>query len=194
MTPGLAIDPALYDEGFEKNCGPHRCTAQCCSEGVFLSREEHRTILQYADQVIEKLDESQTADIGSWFEPEQRDDDYPDGTCVGTRVLNGKCVFLNKEKLCVLQTVTPQGREQAWGLKPFYCRLYPITVEKKRITFERNGAREPSCCSVAPRYAKSIIEVCRGELTQIVGENGYRVLLEELGNRQRDSRRSREGV
>ncbi len=182
---GFTIDPVLFDEGYRDNCGPSRCTAQCCAEGVYLSEDEHQAILGHVDRVVKEFDETQPCGVENWFEPTRTDEDYPAGFCIGTRVYNNKCVFLDKQCLCVLQKVKPEGYDQKWGLKPFYCRIYPITVERGTITYERTVAEETACCSIDSRHTKPVVEVCREELTQILGEDGYRELLRHARNRRR---------
>ena len=182
---GFTIDPTLFDKGYRDGCGPSRCMGQCCAEGVYISQEEHQAILQYADRIVKQFDETQPRDAEKWFEPARIDEDYPAGVCIGTRVYNNKCVFLDKQCLCVLQKVKLEGIDQKWGLKPLYCRTYPITVEHGTITYERTVVEETACCSIDSRHTRPVVEVCREELAQILGEDGYRELLADLRNRRR---------
>ena len=82
------------------------------------------------------MDETQTADPAHWFEPEEQDDDdFPSGRCVGTRVLNDKCAFLDRFGRCTLQVAATRVRGlHRWALKPLFCILYPIEI--------RQGSRE----------------------------------------------------
>ncbi len=180
---GFTLESVLFDKAFRNGCGPALCTAQCCAEGVYLSQGEHRAILDHADRIIRELDESQPHDVDNWFEPPQTDEDYPSGIRIGTRIYNNKCVFLDKRRLCVLQNVKPGGYDRKWGLKPFYCRIYPITIDHGTITFERAVEEETPCCSINSHYTETVAEVCREELTQVLGEDGYRDLLKLPNNR-----------
>lgn len=182
---GLRIDPVLFEKGYHEGYGPSRCTAQCCAGGVYLSQQEHRAILEHVDRIVKEFDETQTRDVSKWFESTRTDEDFPGGICIGTRVYNNKCVFLDKQSLCVLQRLKPKGYDEMWGLKPFYCRIYPITVDHCTITCDQTIAKETVCCSISSRYTKPVVEVCREELIQILGEDDYRELLRHHGNRGR---------
>ncbi len=192
---GFKIDPVLFQKGYCEGRGPWRCTAQCCAGGVYLSQQELRAILCHLDRIREEFDETQTRDVRQWFEPARADEDFPGGVCVGIRVYNGKCVFLEEQKLCVLQKVKPKGCDQQWGLKPFYCRIYPLSVDQSTITFDRTMMKKAVCCSISSRYAVPVAEACREELTQILGRDGYRTILKHFWRRRHQARpRKRRGT
>ncbi len=152
------------------------CGGQCCLHGVFIALPERDRILEYADLVQEVMDESQTPDTDLWFEDTiEEDDDYPGGLCIGTATYNDKCAFLNRDGLCVLQLLEPQlDLPEGERLKPFYCRLFPLTTWYSRLEFDDmcNGVRP--CCTLAADGRKRAVDAFAFELTEALGEERYR--------------------
>jgi hypothetical protein len=140
---------------------------------------ERDRILEYADRIRESMDGTQTADTDEWFEIQtHEDEDFPGGLCVGTEVYEDKCAFLNGEGLCVLQLLEPTlklpPRER---LKPFYCRLFPLTTWKDRVEFDDlcDGVRP--CCTLASDGDTRAVEAYAAEFTEILGSRGYKQFL-----------------
>ncbi len=152
------------------------CGGQCCLHGVFISLPERDRILEYADRVQEVMDETQTPDTDLWFEDHiEEDDDYEGGLCIGTATYNDKCAFLNRDGLCVLQLLEPElALPSGERLKPFYCRLFPLTTWYSRLEFDDmcNGVRP--CCTLAADGRKRAVDAFASELTQVLGEERYR--------------------
>jgi Fe-S-cluster containining protein len=151
------------------------CGGYCCRHGVYISLPERDRILEYADRVQAVMDGTQTTETSEWFEDDvEEDDDYPGGLCVGTCTYEEKCVFLNAEGLCVLQALEPSlGLPEGERLKPFYCRLFPLTTWCGRLEFDDfcDGARP--CCTLASDGPTPAIDAYACELKQVLGANGY---------------------
>jgi Fe-S-cluster containining protein len=132
-------------------------------------------ILEYADRVIETMDDTQPFDTGLWFEDEtHEDDDFEGGVCIGTATYRGKCSFLNKDGLCVLQVLEPDlNLPKGERLKPFYCRLFPLTTEYGRLEFDDMCDGVRPCCTLASDGPTPAIEAYAYELTEALGEDGY---------------------
>jgi hypothetical protein len=168
---------ARIEGGGPLNVGDE-CAGYCCHHGVYASLPERDRILEYADLIQEAMDETQTTDTAEWFEEEQHEDeDYPGGLCVGTAVHNGKCTFLGRDGLCVLQTLEPslefpEGRR----LKPFYCRLFPLTTWCGRLEFDDlcDGVRP--CCTLASDGPTRAVDAWAYEFKEALGERGYEEL------------------
>jgi len=151
------------------------CGGYCCRHGVYISLPERDRILEYADRVRALMDGTQTTDTSQWFEDDvEEDDDYPGGLCVGTLMYEDKCVFLNAEGLCVLQALEPSlGLPEGERLKPFYCRIFPLTTWYGRLEFDDfcNGLRP--CCTLAADGPTRAVDAYAYEFTEVLGPSGY---------------------
>jgi len=169
------------------------CGGQCCRHGVYISLRERDHILEHAAAVREAMDETQTRDVAEWFEDEtHKDEDFEGGLCIGTAVVNDKCAFLDAEGLCVLQRLEPElDLPKDQRLKPFYCRLFPVTTWYGRLEFDDlcNGVRP--CCTMTPSGATQALDAYAYELEEALGEDGLAELkrvAEALGPGERSER------
>jgi len=170
---GLKIDPQLFTYKF--GC---QCNGECCYYGVYTDKAEHEKILSLKDKLIPLMDETQSKDITTWFEEPQEDDDFDSGIAVGTEVINGKCVFLDKNGLCVIQSLAINEGKHPWDYKPLYCYLFPITIYEKTLTLDDDHINRLKVCNRANGEGTLIIDFCKDELTRFLGEEGYAKLLE----------------
>ncbi len=170
---------ALLATGRIEGVGPaeavDECGGHCCLHGVYISLAERDRILEYADRVRQSMDETQTPDVEEWFEEDVHEDsDFPGERCVGTAVYNNKCAFLDRDGLCVLQKLEPDlALPEGERLKPFYCRLFPLTTWYGRLEFDPlcDGVRP--CCTMASDGGTPAVEAYAYELTEALGEAGY---------------------
>lgn len=173
------------------------CGGECCRHGVYIALPERDRILANAKDVQAAMDETQTTDPTVWFDDEVHEDaDFPGGVCVGTEVHNDKCVFLNREGLCVLQQIEPDlDLDEGERLKPFYCRLFPICTCYGRLEFDDlcNGVRP--CCTLVRDGRVKTVDAYAYEFKEVLGEEGYGELrqkveglsgLEEGGHRRKE--------
>ena len=151
------------------------CDGRCCIHGVYASLSERDRILEYADRIQAAMDDTQTTEVGSWFEKKtQADDDFPGGRCIGTAVYNDKCVFLNSEGLCTLQMLEPElSLPEGTRLKPLYCRLFPLTTWGKRVEFDDMCDGLRPCCTLASDGRVRAIDAYAYEFTEVLGVEGY---------------------
>jgi Fe-S-cluster containining protein len=151
------------------------CGGHCCRHGVYASLPERDRILEYSDRVGALMDRTQTTDTSQWFEDDvEEDEDYPGGLCVGTATYEDKCVFLNAEGLCVLQALEPLlGLPEGERLKPFYCRLFPLTTWSSRVEFDDlcDGVRP--CCTLVSDGPTPAIDAYAYEFKEVLGASGY---------------------
>ncbi len=154
------------------------CGGYCCRHGVYISLPERERILENAERIQAAMDETQTTEVDEWFEDEIHDDsDFEGGLCIGTAIYNDKCAFLDRDGLCVLQKLeTDSEVREGRRLKPFYCRLFPITTWYGRLEFDPlcNGARP--CCTISERGRTPTIDAFAFELREALGEEGYQEL------------------
>jgi len=170
---GLKIDPQLFT--FKFGC---RCNGECCYYGVYTDKAEHETILSLKDKLIPLMDETQSKNISEWFEEPQEDDDFDSGIAVGTQVINGKCTFLDKDGLCVIQSLAINEGKHPWDYKPLYCYLFPITIFEKTLTLDDDHINRLKQCNRSNENGVNIIEACKDELTRFLGDEGYNQLIQ----------------
>jgi hypothetical protein len=92
---------------------------------------------------------------------------------VNTKAANGACVFLDSQRRCVLQLAEAESP----GLKPFYCRTYPIAIDHARVTLDADWCpEETNCCGPVAGGELTTFDVCEGELVFLLGEAGVREL------------------
>lgn len=170
---GLKIDPQLFT--FKFSC---RCNGECCYYGVYTDKTESEKILSLKDKLIPLMDETQSKNISDWFEEPQEDDDFESGIAVGTEVINGKCAFLDKNGLCVIQSLAINEGKHPWDYKPLYCYLFPITIFEKALTLDNEHIDRLKKCNRSNENGTTIIDFCKDELTRFLGEEGYKKLLQ----------------
>jgi Fe-S-cluster containining protein len=160
------------------------CSAKCCRGGVYVDLEHRDRILREAPLVIGHMEPTQEQDPTRWFESEEIDDaDFPSGKCVGTQVVGHGCVFLDTERRCVLQI----AESESPGLKPFYCRAFPVVVSDATLTLDAEWCPEEiQCCGPDPNGTQTALEMLAYEFEHVVGKAG----LEELQQLARSRRES----
>jgi hypothetical protein len=172
--PELRVDPEIVSQRFSSNCSMCNCNGSCCSEGVLLDVQDKERILVHADLIKRYLEPQQINDTGKWFDNIiEGDKDFPSGLCDGTTVHGNCCVFLDSKGLCVLQkTAMAEGMDK-FALKPFYCVIFPLTIERHKLTMDRlESHHRPQCCSDVPDGLLTVLDVCREEFEYIYGAQG----------------------
>ena len=170
---GIKIDPAIFTFSF--NCD---CSGECCHYGVYLDLKESQDILKIKDKVIELMDETQCKDTKKWFEPAEEDEDFDSGVAVGTEVINGKCTFLDKDGLCILQKLALNEGAYKWKYKPLYCILFPLVIFEGALTIDDEHIERLKSCNINPGTETSIFEHCREELSHFFSEDDFKELEE----------------
>jgi hypothetical protein len=124
------------------------------------------------------MDPEQEQDPARWFDDDETvDSDFPSGRCIGTRVHDDRCVFLDRAGRCVLQTATIGAARPGFDLKPFFCTAFPITLLHGTLWVDELCLEGPArCCRPALDGALNLLEVCESELRHVLGDDG----LEEL--------------
>lgn len=160
----VPIDEGVKEVHFPRGSTTANCRGACCRRSVLADPTERDRILEHAQKITPHLEPDQIHDTDRWFERRAvRDSDFPSGEAYSTGRGPHGCVFLNRRGRCALQ-ITEQ-RSGISNLKPFYCRLYPLTVEKGCLIFdERPELKTSGCCVPAEGGPRDIFEVCRTEL------------------------------
>ena len=165
---GLYIDPKIFT--FRFSC---TCTGECCHYGVYTDLKEHDTILKIKDKILPLFDETQTKELDKWFEPPEEDEDFESGVALGTEVINGKCTFLDKDGLCVLQKLANLEGKHKWKYKPMYCILFPLTIYEGALTIDDEHIERLKSCNSIPNAETSIFDACREELIYFMGDDNF---------------------
>jgi hypothetical protein len=176
---GYTIASEFFEKGFPAGGGPCTCSSACCSGGVYADIADRDRILADKEIIKKYMDGTQSLDDATWFDAiDEEDDDFPSGWCVGTSVVNDKCVFLNSAGHCSLQSAAMGEGKHKWFWKPFYCVLYPVEVSSKVVSFDPMLQDEETCCTLKDTFTVPLFEGCREELVYFLGEDGY-ALIEE---------------
>ena len=175
----LRVDPEIFSARYTGECSMSNCDAGCCQAGVWVDVLHRDVILAHADAITRYMDPDQERDPARWFERDIADDtDFPSGKAVGTEVSRSTCVFLNLQGRCVLHLVDDVENLPV-RLKPFFCRVFPVTICDGLLTLDDPIAGErPRCCSPTPAGEQSAFEVCPGELETVLGREGVEELRE----------------
>lgn len=165
---GIKIDPIIFTFSFSCDCN-----GECCYYGVYTDLKESEMILSHKERIISLMDETQSKDTSNWFEAPEEDEDFDSGVAVGTEVINGKCTFLDKNGLCVLQKMAMNEGTYKWKYKPLYCILFPLVIFEGALTIDDDHINRLKTCNRNPVTETSIYDSCREELIHFFGEEGF---------------------
>ena len=174
----LRVGEELFTSRFVSSCAMSNCSARCCREGVLVDIAHRDRILAEAELIAQYMEPAQDHDPSRWFHDEDEPDpDFPSGRAANTTAFGGSCVFLDSRRRCVLHL----AEEKSPGLKPFFCRAYPIAIVYGRVTLDADWCPEESqCCGPVASGERSVLELCRHELWHLLGEAGL-AELERVG-------------
>lgn len=168
IIKGLKIDPQIFT--FKFSC---KCTGECCHYGVYADLKEYETITAIQDKIIPLMDETQPTLPELWFEEPEPDTDFDSGVAVGTEIFNNKCVFLDKNGLCVLQRLANIEGVDKWEYKPHYCILYPFTIYENTLMIDTDHMNRLKTCNNQPHENTTMYEHCQDELIHLLGKDGF---------------------
>jgi hypothetical protein len=168
IVNNIKIDPIIFT--FKFQC---KCTGECCHYGVYTDLKEYKTILESKDRIIPLMDETQDKDFNNWFEEPEEDEDFESGVAVGTCIHNNKCVFLDKDGLCVLQRLALKEGVDQWKYKPHYCILFPFTIYENILTIDDEHLERLKTCNNQEHQHIFLFDHCQDELKHLFGESGY---------------------
>lgn len=170
----LQVGEEVFAARFAADADSSRCSAYCCRDGVLVDIKHRDRILAEAALVQEYLEPAQEHDPSKWFVPADEEDmDFPSGRAINTAIVGGTCVFLDSQRRCVLQ----RAEERSPGLKPFYCRAFPIVIVEGRLSLNCDHCPgETQCCGIVPDGERTALHVFGFELTHTIGAEGVREL------------------
>lgn len=169
------IHKSLFELGFSKKHGPCTCSGNCCKFGAWIDLKEKEKILHFSLLIAEVMDLSQKNNPNSWFNKKiKKDGDYSSGKCAEIKTINKKCAFQDQQGHCSIQKACLTSGIDGWALKPFYCILYPLTVENNTIKYDNVFKGKYACCQVAKKFDTPVYKGCKKELVYLIGEKGYK--------------------
>lgn len=168
--PSLAADEEILATRFSASCSMMNCSAKCCRGGVYVDLHHRDRILREAPLVLSRMEPTQQHDTSQWFETDELEDtDFPSGRCVGTQIHGHGCVFLDSQKRCVLQI----AESESPGLKPFYCRAFPVVISDATLTLDTEWCpEETQCCGPDANGTQRAIDMLAFEIEHVVGKAG----------------------
>ncbi|HTJ22833.1 MAG TPA: DUF3109 family protein [Gemmatimonadaceae bacterium] len=166
----LPVDEDVFTCRFSEGCSMMNCRATCCSDGVWVDLAHRDRVLAEAPLVIRYMDAEQEHDPSKWFCDDAKPDiDFPSGIATSTQVVNEACVFLNARGWCVLH----MAEAESPGLKPFYCRTYPLVLLNHVVTIDQEAcATQTHCCGAVEDGPLTLFDVCGDEIEYLLGERG----------------------
>lgn len=120
------MDPAIFVRRYFGHCLQcNFCHDACCQHGVDVAVVERDRILAHADALepIIGLPRAQ------WFSDRVAEDmDFPGGAATRTSIVNGGCVFLQRDaRGCALHAFALALGEDYHAIKPMVSALFPVT-------------------------------------------------------------------
>ncbi len=183
VIKGKKVERKLLESRPTQRCRISDCQAWCCTGGVWVDLREKEKILANAEKIKPFLPPTRR-DESIWFDGVQEDGaEYPSGRGEGTTVVNDPthpigttCIFLRpSDRYCALQAANTAHGEDPWDLKPFYCILYPLTVDEDLLQlddanelYQEGGHCQRDCAEPVPLHI-----TFQAELEYVLGQEGY---------------------
>jgi hypothetical protein len=183
------IDPSLFSLTFVSDCCTHSCRCRdendrlrddaCCQHGADLFPAEKLAILRRTAEIQSVLRPTHR-DPARWFderEPGWDDDAQLDVIRVATNDMDDEssgCVFLEHAsgRGCGLHVAALKHGFDPAEIKPTVCRLYPLSVDGKRLVLSPDFDRYS--CANGP--GPSLYQVMRETLRQMFDDELIRIL------------------
>ncbi|MEO6526139.1 MAG: hypothetical protein ABIP93_05905 [Gemmatimonadaceae bacterium] len=142
------------------------CGDACCYHGVDVSLQERDRILARADELEPLLAVPRTG----WFDTRVTlDVDFPGGGATRTAVVDGACVFLQRDRRgCLLHAFALSANEDYHAIKPMVSTLFPVTFGDGALLCSEELHEGSLVCAGAGPTA---YEMARGELAHYFGED-----------------------
>ncbi len=185
---GRKINPRMLANEYMQRCQLGQCGGACCLHGVWVDSMEKERILARAEAVSAWLPAA-LRDPLAWFDGrEEADADSESGWVFHTTVLPDRghyggtaCIFLREDARCALQCAGQALGLHPWTLKPFYCVLHPLDLDREgRITLDETEAllaEEGSCLRPANEKV-SLLELFSEELAWLADARDLESMVE----------------
>jgi hypothetical protein len=185
------ITPRLLVQEKIKRCCLDDCKAACCLHGVWIDAQKKKVILDHQNIIREHM-RPDFADSSLWFDGRIEEDPFtPSELVYHSTVIKDEnhygdtaCVFLREDSKCALQTASQAAGFHPWKLKPFYCILHPLDLNKNgQITLDDTDLlleEKGSCLRRADKEIPLLITF-EPELRYFLGDKKFNNLLKITG-------------
>ncbi|MDB4881462.1 MAG: hypothetical protein JWL95_228 [Gemmatimonadetes bacterium] len=160
------VDDAIFARRYFGHCLQCTfCGDACCTHGVDVSIRERDRILARADELEPLL----PVPRASWFVPlVTLDADFPGGAATRTAIVDGACVFLQRDRRgCLLHALALSAGEDYHAIKPMVSTLFPVTFGDGALLCSEELLDGSLICGGTGPTA---YEMARGELAFHFGE------------------------
>jgi Fe-S-cluster containining protein len=165
-TLGLAqVNTEIFQLRYFAQCMQcNFCHDSCCQYGADVNLGERNRILAHAESLRELV----TFPVERWFHTEEKEDpEYPTGKFVRTQVVDGSCVFRNRQgRGCLLHTwALRQGRDYH-EVKPLVCWMFPVIYDKGVLRAAYDVKNDLVCVD----QGETLYRSARNELQHFFGQ------------------------
>jgi hypothetical protein len=183
IVNGRAVNPVLLEARPMSRCRLEECQSYCCNGGVWIHNTQADDILAHQDLILPHMPPDRR-DPSQWFDGlSEPDIDFPEaGDAMGTSVVpdpthpaGQTCIFLNAERLCVLQKAGIEAGEHPWRFKPYYCALHPLGLDEMKLELEEESEvyKAGGNCSRPSGDLIPLYQLFDIEAKLFLGEEGY---------------------
>ncbi|MEY2724278.1 MAG: hypothetical protein RLZZ458_145 [Planctomycetota bacterium] len=161
------VDTRIFQLTYYMNCmGCNFCGDICCQYGVDVDLENVARLQERA----EELEEFTGRPRSQWFQHQVvPDPEYPGGGYRRTQVIDGRCVFLNRQgRGCLIHSWCLQQGLPYQQLKPMVSSLFPVTFDQG-VLLPSNETIESSLVCLGP--GSTLYQGARGDLLWYFGED-----------------------
>lgn len=129
----------LPDRPFIRPCDMTKCSGYCCYDGVYLRPDEEVLITNFIQNNKGTFPHEVTSYIidGNWHDlvsgRKTSVKQYSYNTDFPAHFTQTKCIFSDKNGLCVLQLLCTEKLWHPWKIKPMSCWFFPLCTEDNRI-------------------------------------------------------------
>ncbi len=157
----LRIHPRVTRKLYEPRASVRNCDGSCCGHGTTLTVRERDAILARRATVTEFMTSRLRRRPERWFSKRVSvDDDFTAGRTLTTSVVDGRCVFYRKDRLCALQVAGQEKLSNPYALKPAVCLLWPLCVHNKTIDIGvASFTNRRACCAPRREGRQTILQV-----------------------------------
>ncbi|HEY2027002.1 MAG TPA: hypothetical protein VGG78_08330 [Gemmatimonadaceae bacterium] len=160
-----AVDPEIFRRRYFGHC--LRCTFcgdACCDHGVDVAAVERDRILARADEIEPMVG----VPPEHWFEPDVEPDvDFPGGRVTRTSVVDGACVFLQRNgRGCALHAFALSRGIDYHEVKPMISALFPLTFDGAALRCSDELSDGSLVCAGS---GPTVYEMARDELRYYFG-------------------------
>jgi hypothetical protein len=160
-----SVDPAIFTHRYFTHCMSCTfCKDSCCSYGVDIDVENVDRIMALGGDFDAFVG---TARAGWFTSRTWKDAEFPGGAQKRTRVVNGACVFLDRERRgCKIHAYCLANGIDYHTLKPLVSTLFPVTFEGGALV--ASGEIEDKSL-VCEGQGPTLYDGVRGELAHYFG-------------------------